>query len=192
MSTRPTRTLTTAEADVIRELYAARARLDNTHAYVTTTAPLTLTRWNGRHPVEQNETKVEIPVGSTLKIVMVSRFNDCGLTDDLSAINGYGLRLFWEDAALTDIRRTAERTITLQSTTGWGLYRPNGTLFEYYGSGEMTKQWEDDLLANAWEEIRPSDDYSAGIPMPRATIEARRLGYRIVEVTITPTLKGSP
>jgi hypothetical protein len=38
--------------------------------------------------------------------VMVSRFGDCGLTDDLAADNGYGLRLDWEDAAMTDIRKT--------------------------------------------------------------------------------------
>jgi hypothetical protein len=103
---RTKRQLTPAEDALINELYAAKARFQNTHAYVTTTEPLPMTDWNGRHPVEENTTKRTIPAGSTLKVVMVSRFGDCGLTDDLAADNGYGLRLDWEDAAMTDIRKT--------------------------------------------------------------------------------------
>jgi hypothetical protein len=47
-----------------------------------------------------------IPVGQTLKIVMVSRFGDAGLTDNLKADYGYSVRLDWEDAAMTNIRLT--------------------------------------------------------------------------------------
>lgn len=100
-----TRTLTPAEEALIRELYDLKAEYKPTHAYVTTTRPLPMRRWNGRHPVDENTVVDTIPAGATLKIVMASRLGDCGLTDDLNASHGYGLRLLWEDAAMTDIRR---------------------------------------------------------------------------------------
>jgi len=102
-----TRELTADEQALIRELYELKAQHKLTHAYVTTARELPMRKWNGRHPVDEN-TKVEtIPAGATLKIVMVSRLGDCGLTDDLTAEHGYGLRLKWEDAAMTNIRREA-------------------------------------------------------------------------------------
>jgi hypothetical protein len=43
----------------------------------------------------RNTKEVEIPVsaGATVKLVMVSRFGDVGVTEDLTAENGYGIRL---------------------------------------------------------------------------------------------------
>ena len=46
---------------------------------------------------EENTTYTEIPAGSTLKIVMVSRFGDCGLTDDMTA--SHRLRRFMAESA---------------------------------------------------------------------------------------------
>lgn len=37
--------------------------------------------------------RVEIPAGSMVKVVMVSRFGDVGITEDLSAERGYGARV---------------------------------------------------------------------------------------------------
>lgn len=98
------RTLTVAEETVLHKLYTAKELHLQANAYVTTTQELPMTEWNGRHPVEKNQTTRTIPAGTTLKIVMVSRFGDCGLTDDLEAEYGYGLRLDLVDPAITDIR----------------------------------------------------------------------------------------
>lgn len=37
---------------------------------------------------------VQVYPGTTVKVVMVSRFGDMGLTEDLSASSGYGIRVF--------------------------------------------------------------------------------------------------
>lgn len=74
----------------------------------------------------------------------------------------------------------------LSGASGWALYRPDGTMMHVYGQGDMSPEREDAILSRAWEEIRKPDDYAAGTPVQRATDEARRLGYRVVAVTITP------
>jgi len=101
------RILTEDEQAVVEELYQKKEEYKETTAYVTTAEEVTLKKWNGRHPAE-NESNWEIaviPPGKTLKIVMVSRFGDCGLTDDLNAINGYHLRLDFNDSSIVNIRR---------------------------------------------------------------------------------------
>ena len=98
------RQISPEEEVVIRELYAKKGRYEDTNAYVTTTIPLKMSHWNGKHPVEENTTYTEIPAGSTLKIVMVSRFGDCGLTDDMTASHGYGLRVDFASSAIKDVR----------------------------------------------------------------------------------------
>ena len=72
------------------------------------------------------------------------------------------------------------------ATLGWALYRPNGTLMHVYGQGDMNPDREESILSRAWEEICPTDYIQAGTPMPRASYDARRLGYRVVAVTISP------
>lgn len=86
------------------ERVAERQPILPTHAYVTTVKPLTLHKWNGIHPPETNTAEVAVPPGTTLKIVMVSRFGDCGLTDNLQADHGYHLRLPFDDPAIENIR----------------------------------------------------------------------------------------
>ena len=50
--------------------------------------------WNGRHPVEENVTHRVLPTGSRVKVTVVSRFYDCGITDDLlREIGGYLARV---------------------------------------------------------------------------------------------------
>lgn len=58
--------------------------------------------WEGMKPVMKQR---EVPAGSTVKIVMHSRFGDVGITDDLTADYGYGARL--DPAELADIRDEA-------------------------------------------------------------------------------------
>lgn len=49
--------------------------------------------WNGhdfmRSDSEPEFTEVPMPKGTRVKVVMVSRFGDCGITTDLEAENGY-------------------------------------------------------------------------------------------------------
>lgn len=61
--------------------------------YMTTKVPVTLHKWNGQHPVDKNTTDTVLPVGTRVKIVMVSRMGDVGITDDLRAEHGYHLRV---------------------------------------------------------------------------------------------------
>ena len=65
--------------------------------YMTCRVPVTLSIWNQRHPVEKNTTEKILPVGTRVKIVMVSRFEDVGITDDLSVETGYSTRILIDD-----------------------------------------------------------------------------------------------
>lgn len=51
-------------------------------------------RWDGNHPVMR---EVPCESGQKVRIVMVSRFGDIGITENLDAENGYGARVNLED-----------------------------------------------------------------------------------------------
>ena len=67
------------------------------HRYMTTKVPLSLRIWNGHHWKKAGHadeyTEKPLPIGTRVKIVMASRFGDVGITDDLTAENGYHLRV---------------------------------------------------------------------------------------------------
>ena len=107
---RSTRQLNQSEKETISKLYAEREDRGciDSCSYVTTTEDLILNYWNGEHPFNENMREVRVSKGATLRIVMVSRFGDCGLSEDLDAYSGYGIRLSWDDAAMTDIRLTRQ------------------------------------------------------------------------------------
>ncbi len=107
MSERPTRTLTPAEEAHIKWMYEHKG--ERKLGFITTTAPVPMGSTDDKGPWGPNPRKI-IPAGRTLRIVMVSRFGDCGLTDDLKAQYGYDVRLSWEDAAMMDIRPNKEPT----------------------------------------------------------------------------------
>jgi hypothetical protein len=50
-----------------------------------------------RHRRDNKDVDIEVPAGQTVKLVMVSRLGDVGLTEDLTAENGYGIRLQLND-----------------------------------------------------------------------------------------------
>jgi len=77
--------------------------------YADLLRPLTLSIWNQKHPVEANTAKKILPIGSTVKIVMVSRFGDVGITHDLTAEHGYHARVGFDvfDTTFTNQRRKA-------------------------------------------------------------------------------------
>ena len=59
--------------------------------------------WNGIHPVEENSCKHLCKAGTRVRIWMVSRFGDAGITDNLKNPNGYDCRNVDVDKDLKDI-----------------------------------------------------------------------------------------
>lgn len=59
----------------------------------------TFRKWHG-HGADPEFTNYTVPAGTRVKIVMVSRFGDVGITRNLSAEHGYGARVL-----LTDLER---------------------------------------------------------------------------------------
>ena len=102
------RTISNRESEVIRGLAAAKSEHKHKTAYCTANVDVTLGIWNGRHPPQENMTQVVVKKGSTLKIVMISRFGDVGLTNDLDAEHGYHTRVEPDDGSIVDIRWTRE------------------------------------------------------------------------------------
>lgn len=111
-----TRELTQQDLEVIKGLYDRKhsfikacgmgdksQHLGPTHAYVTSTVPITMHRWKGHCACPEFIDDI-VPAGSTLKIVMISRFQDVGLTDDMSAENGYHVRVPLDSADIKDYR----------------------------------------------------------------------------------------
>ncbi len=96
--------MTSDEETIVRELYRTKFR----KAFCTAAKDLTFRKWNQIHPVEENTTEYMIPKGTTLKIVMVSRFDHFGVTDDLRAVSGYRYRGDWNSGDIENIRWEAE------------------------------------------------------------------------------------
>ena len=103
----PSRQLSADESALLAELWQLKQAHKPTLAYVTSTAPLIM-----RHAFPSGSgwvfPEVVIPSGSTLKVVMLSRFGDIGLTHHLDATHGYGLRILPDDSRLSNLRRERE------------------------------------------------------------------------------------
>lgn len=70
--------------------------------YAKTTKEITMDVWNGKHPVENNCTKHICNAGTKVRVWMVSRFGDVGVTDNLKKPIGYDVRGLDADTDLTD------------------------------------------------------------------------------------------
>lgn len=72
--------------------------------YATTTKDLTMSVWNGNHhpSVEENCTKHICKSGTRVRVWMVSRFGDVGVTDNLTNTKGYDVRGLDADVDLID------------------------------------------------------------------------------------------
>lgn len=70
--------------------------------YAKTTKDLEMNVWNGMHPVEENTTKHICKAGTKVRVWMVSRFGDVGVTDNLKNPKGYDVRGLDADIDLTD------------------------------------------------------------------------------------------
>ena len=78
--------------------------------------------WDENEPVMVDH---EIPEGTTVKIVMWSRFGDVGITDDLEADFGYGARV-----SLSELRNV--RNIRNKVHSAAGLPIPRKQFFKIY------------------------------------------------------------
>ena len=71
-----------------------------------TTRDIEMEVWNGTHPVEDNTTKHVCPAGTKVRVWMVSRFGDAGITDNLVNPKGYDVRNIDVEKDLTNITLT--------------------------------------------------------------------------------------
>lgn len=113
------RQLTESEAAVVKGLWEAKSQRSSTIAFCTSAEEVTLHKWNQRHPVKDNTADVKVPAGTILKIVMISRFGDIGLTDDLEATHGYHLRVEPDSESIKDIRWVRQETSMHDADDAW-------------------------------------------------------------------------
>lgn len=60
--------------------------------YAYTTKDVVMTDWSGNYPVAENQTERVCPTGTKVRIWMVSKFGDVGITDNLINPIGYLVR----------------------------------------------------------------------------------------------------
>jgi hypothetical protein len=70
--------------------------------YAKTNKDLKMTSWNGIHPVCDNTTEHICKAGTRVRVWMVSRFGDVGVTDNLKNPIGYDIRGLDADEDLYD------------------------------------------------------------------------------------------
>lgn len=58
--------------------------------------------WNGRHPFEENCIEHVCKTGTRVRVWMISRFGDVGITDNMDNSKGYDARGLDPDRDLTD------------------------------------------------------------------------------------------
>lgn len=90
------------------DLFALKCLSHGMHWYekiitATTTKDFEMSVWNGTHPVEENSKKHICKAGTRVRVWMVSRFGDAGITDNLKDPHGYDCRGVDVDKDLTDI-----------------------------------------------------------------------------------------
>lgn len=59
----------------------------------TLNKPVETIMWNWEHPYAKNTTTKTLPVGTHVRVIMVSRLGDIGITERLEATNGYDARI---------------------------------------------------------------------------------------------------
>ena len=90
----------------------------------------------------------KLKAGTKVKVVMVSRFGDCGITTDLKKVNGYSNRVMpWEleEVPGTEYRRTVEGPA-------------EGMMKQCYGDSVCPQM----TLAELEKEIKPLHDQARG------------------------------
>lgn len=70
--------------------------------YAKTQKDLEMSVWNGTHQVDDNTTKHICKAGTKVRVCMVSRFGDVGVTENLETPEGYDVRGLDADIDLAD------------------------------------------------------------------------------------------
>lgn len=70
--------------------------------YAKTTKDFKMNVWNGEHPVDENMKSHICKAGTKVRVWMVSRFGDVGVTDNLDNPIGYDVRGLDADLDLVD------------------------------------------------------------------------------------------
>lgn len=70
--------------------------------YAKTVKDIEMNVWNGKHPVEPNCIKHICKAGTRVRVWMVSRFGDVGITDNIENPKGYDVRGLDADLDLVD------------------------------------------------------------------------------------------
>lgn len=71
---------------------------------------VTMHVWNGKHPVDGNMSEHVCKAGTVVRVWMVSRFGDVGITDNFENARGYDLRVepeMLEDLQIKEPKRCA-------------------------------------------------------------------------------------
>ena len=74
--------------------------------------------WNQRHPVEENTAVHICKAGTRVRVWMVSRFGDVGVTDNLDNPHGYDARIDPEDIEDLHIEDASPRKDSVTIVTG--------------------------------------------------------------------------
>jgi hypothetical protein len=93
--------------EAIKHLWKCMADYGPGDLYATLVKDTEMREWNGVHPVEENTTVREAPAGTTVIVVMISRFGDVGVRDKkLEPSYGYYARGLNPETDLTNWRKT--------------------------------------------------------------------------------------
>jgi hypothetical protein len=92
----------------------------------------------------------KLKAGTVVKVVMVSRFGDCGITTDLKKTNGYSNRVMpWdlEEIPGVEYRRTVEGPA-------------EGMMKQVYGDS-VVPQWPLEVLENEFKDAQEQEELRA-------------------------------
>jgi len=88
--------------DLMQQRHKKLKGWDSFEIYAKTTKDIEMDVWNGTHPVEGNTSTHVCKAGTKVRVWMVSRFGDVGVTDNLENPKGYDARGLNADVDLTD------------------------------------------------------------------------------------------
>lgn len=98
------RDISPEEKQVVEAMVQTKKDFGTVEGYVTLNEDTKLITWDKNLPVETSMVETIVPLGTTLRIVTISKFNDFGLTNDLAEPHGYKVRIPIDAALLSDIR----------------------------------------------------------------------------------------
>jgi len=86
----------------------------NYEIYAILTKDVEVVDWNSKHPYEDNITRRICKEGTKVRVWMVSRFGDVGITDNLINPNGYNIRGLNADTDLSNYEFILKNDTTKQ------------------------------------------------------------------------------